>query len=250
MALDALIDRRPPSKWRLLLEASALTLASMIVTKRSELAASHSGMESRPDKIRVVCISDTHNTTPVLPPGNLLVHAGDLTQNGTLEEVQRQLDWLDQQPYEHKVVIAGNQDLCLDPLRATQNDRSTLSWGSITYLEDSSARLRFRGGRTLCIHGNPWTRKHGNWAFQYAPSVDQFSGQLEDDVDILITHSPPKHHLDLGGLGDSFLLQELWRIRPKLHVFGHTPQMAGPSFAMTALTISMRTSVPALVYSG
>lgn len=48
-----------------------------------------------------------------------------------------------------------------------------------------------------------------------------FSGRIDDEIDILITHMPPLHHLDLNGLGDEFLLQEIWRVRPKLHVFGH-----------------------------
>lgn len=38
------------------------------------------------------------------------------------------------------------------------------------------------------------------------------------------SHTPPRCHLDLPGakpLGDAYLLKELWRIRPVLHVFGH-----------------------------
>ena len=41
---------------------------------------------------------------------------------------------------------------------------------------------------------------------------------------MLITHNPPKWHLDLpeaGGLGDEFELKEVWRVKPTLHVFGH-----------------------------
>lgn len=36
-----------------------------------------------------------------------------------------------------------------------------------------------------------------------------------------MTHSPPRFHLDVAGWGDKFLLGELWRIQPRLHVFGH-----------------------------
>lgn len=48
-----------------------------------------------------------------------------------------------------------------------------------------------------------------------------FSGRVDADVDILVTHSPPEYYLDLDGLGDGFLTQEIWRVRPRLHVFGH-----------------------------
>ena len=48
-----------------------------------------------------------------------------------------------------------------------------------------------------------------------------FSRTVPDSVDILVTHSPPKYHLDIADWGDEYLLNELWRVRPKLHVFGH-----------------------------
>ena len=40
------------------------------------------------------------------------------------------------------------------------------------------------------------------------------------DTDVLITHGPPAHHLDHGS-GCNALLDLLWKLRPKLHVFGH-----------------------------
>lgn len=44
------------------------------------------------------------------------------------------------------------------------------------------------------------------------------------ETDILVTHTPPKYHLDLStasALGDKYLLEEIWRVRPSLHVFAH-----------------------------
>lgn len=42
------------------------------------------------------------------------------------------------------------------------------------------------------------------------------------DVDVLVTHGPPKYHLDLpAALGCEHLLDEVWRVQPPLHVFGH-----------------------------
>lgn len=67
------------------------------------------------DPVTVVCISDTHGTQPPLPDGDLLLHAGDFTRWGTFRELQAHLTWLAQQPHKHKVVIAGNHDLLLDP---------------------------------------------------------------------------------------------------------------------------------------
>lgn len=49
---------------------------------------------------------------------------------------------------------------------------------------------------------------------------------MHPQTDILITHGPPKNHLDLG-LGCPHLLREVWRVKPRLHVFGHIHWGAG-----------------------
>ncbi|KAK5744617.1 hypothetical protein LTR17_002012 [Elasticomyces elasticus] len=154
---------------------------------------------------------------------DILVHAGDLTQCGTKEELQATLDWLNAQPHEYKVVIAGNHDMLLDYRKTPdeQKARDSLRWGSVIYLNNSCTMLKFRGGRTLKVYGNPWTRRHGNWAFQYAPGEDVFSNRIPEDTDIVITHSPPRFHLDIAAWGDDFLLRDIWRVRPRLHIFGH-----------------------------
>ena len=66
------------------------------------------------DVIKVVCISDTHNHQPELPAGDILIHAGDLTDNGSFEEVQAGLRWLSSQPHRCKIFAAGNHDVLLD----------------------------------------------------------------------------------------------------------------------------------------
>lgn len=38
-------------------------------------------------RTRIVCISDTHNSTVKLPDGDVLIHAGDITNQGTHSEV-------------------------------------------------------------------------------------------------------------------------------------------------------------------
>ena len=63
--------------------------------------------------ITVVAISDTHNQNPMLPDGNFLLHAGNLTRRGTFDELQDQIDWLDSQSHPLKIVIA---DLALSAI--------------------------------------------------------------------------------------------------------------------------------------
>jgi predicted phosphodiesterase len=154
------------------------------------------------------------------------LHAGDLTQSGSLEELQSQIEWLDSQPHKFKVAIAGNHDLCLDPLKQPAGDKSgkaiQVDWRSVAYLQDSSTTLRCQGSQPLKIYGCPWTPRHGNWAFQYPRGGhNPWEGSIPEDTDILLTHGPPKYYLDLDHLGCAFLLEEVQGTQPLLHVFGH-----------------------------
>lgn len=113
--------------------------------------------KSRPP-IRIVCISDTHTHTPHVPDGDLLIHAGDMTNDGTVRDIQVQLDWLDSLPHQHKIVIAGNHDSYFDPRSRLSEDKASgaeLNYRSIHYLENQSLQLEFRDGRVLNFYGSP-----------------------------------------------------------------------------------------------
>jgi 3',5'-cyclic AMP phosphodiesterase CpdA len=58
-------------------------------------------------KTRIVCISDTHNQTPKLPCGDVLIHTGDLTNQGSYSELQKTVAWLEKADFEAKIVVAG-----------------------------------------------------------------------------------------------------------------------------------------------
>lgn len=59
-------------------------------------------------KVRIVCVSDTHNQTPKLPAGDVLIHAGDLTNQGSAAELKRTVEWLEKSDFQAKIVVAGN----------------------------------------------------------------------------------------------------------------------------------------------
>ncbi|KAK0378862.1 metallophosphoesterase domain-containing protein [Colletotrichum limetticola] len=246
---------------------------------------SGSGNDKDDDAVTVVCVSDTHNTKPRLPPGDILVHAGDLTASGTRRELREALGWIRAQPHRFKVVVAGNHDLCLDKGYGKgiklggrsrdgegssisrrdgedddddddDDDGSPLGWGDIIYLNRTATTLtipprrlndgdRTYAGREIRVYGSPYTPRHGNWAFQYPRSggaapycssssslrttdvdnatSDPWRGTIPPGTDILVTHAPPKGHMDdpRGHWGCEMLLAEVWRARPRLHVFGH-----------------------------
>jgi predicted MPP superfamily phosphohydrolase len=119
------------------------------------------------EPIRVVSISDTHDQTVSIPPGDVLIHAGDLTDAGTAHDIQLQLDWLKKQPHPVKIVIAGNHDSYFDPRSRKQEDidqASKLDLDGITYLENSSTVVEIKG-RKLNIFGAPDIPKCGPSSF-------------------------------------------------------------------------------------
>ena len=124
-------------------------------------------------RVRLVCISDTHTQKPLnLPPGDVLIHAGDLTNAGTANEIQDQVDWLASLPYEYKIVIAGNHDSFFDPRSRLNGDEGKeIHFESVSYLQHSSVTLCFakHKDRKLSFYGAPQIPSCGgqNFAFQY-----------------------------------------------------------------------------------
>ena len=79
--------------------------------------------------MRIVAISDTHERhgNLVLPEGDVLVHAGDLTGNGNMTALVRVAEWIQQQPFRHRVCIAGNHDWCFERAYERRLARCVLS---------------------------------------------------------------------------------------------------------------------------
>ena len=96
-------------------------------------------------------------------------------------------------------------------------------WGPLVYLENESSTIDILG-RTIKIFGCSLTPDCGSFAFQYPPIRDVWKGIIPEDTDIFIAHGPPRGHLDSYDevkRGCGWLTQELWRVKPKLVVFGH-----------------------------
>ena len=63
-------------------------------------------------RTRIVCVSDTHGYGPQdgvfkLPKGDVLIHAGDLSNQGSMSELRRSVEWIQMADFEVKIVIAG-----------------------------------------------------------------------------------------------------------------------------------------------
>ena len=97
--------------------------------------------------IKIVCISDTHGRTdekdfPEIPDGDILLHAGDISQQGNWDHVSQFNDWLGTLPHQYKIIIAGNHDKMLDPdLNENAREMKQILTNCI-YLEESAVYIK------------------------------------------------------------------------------------------------------------
>ncbi len=173
-------------------------------------------------------ISDTHclHRQLKVPEGiDTIIHAGDSTNSYDLISNQREFhdfkDWFLNLPVKNKIIIAGNHDAW-----ATKHyNVLDLKSQGIVYLEHEYAKVEGK-----LIFGSPYVPTFGTWHFMKdRGKISRYWEALIEDIDILITHGPPKGILDLSEnrnyvleqVGDSALLKQIEKLKPKLHIFGH-----------------------------
>jgi predicted phosphodiesterase len=191
--------------------------------------------------MRIVFISDTHDLhdkmlAPV-PDGDILIHAGDATMMGRMNEIAAAGVWMRGLPHRHKVFVSGNHDWMFQKNRSLaiellNHGVTGAGGGTIHYLEDNEVAVE-----GLRIYGSPWQPTFYNWAFNLDRGeaikrkwdlVPARNPQTNEGIDILVTHGPPmgihdqiSPHLGSEHLGDEELMKAVERIKPKVHVFGH-----------------------------
>jgi len=209
------------------------------------------------DGVTFVCISDTHSDhqSMHIPPGDVLIHAGDFTRYGLVSEVEEFNSWLGKLPHTHKIVIAGNHELSFDPLKIEECREYMTQVGEVAdcsktvtdikslltnciYLEDNQVEIF-----GIKLYGSPWQPRYSDSAFSLNRGEEllRYWEMVPTDTDILVTHSPPlgvgdkcqKHNEDgstrpFGRSGCQDLIQQVVeRIRPRFHIFGHVHEGYG-----------------------
>mmetsp|Transcript_15330 Transcript_15330/g.22618 ORF Transcript_15330/g.22618 Transcript_15330/m.22618 type:complete len:457 (+) Transcript_15330:124-1494(+) len=216
------------------------------------------------ESTRIVCISDTHSQhreCPFLPPGDVLIHAGDFTKSGepgTVLDLAQYFDSHQNKNFSQGVIcIAGNHDItfheeyyCRSDSRrvgkqkAKREEISNQETSSkevlrkhCNYLEDSTYFLNTTSDSRIEVFGSPWTPSFYNWAFNLdrGPPIQTMWSKIPTSTDILITHGPPLGRRDKGSSGHHVgcfdLLQQVQeRIVPRLHIFGHVHSGYGTSY--------------------
>jgi len=189
--------------------------------------------------MELCCISDTHSKHAQLDltqyPADVLVHAGDWTRSNDLElsETINFLEWLENQPYKHKVLIAGNHEVQVEA--DIENFKRVLAIiaPSVTFLNDSAVIIS-----GIKFYGSPYSNEFFNWAFM----EDEFYlkhrwDKIPDDTQVLITHGPAygcndlvKHYRGADPhVGSKSLHYRKLTIQDslKLHISGHIHEAYG-----------------------
>jgi len=195
--------------------------------------------------MKITFISDTHSkhnqVISSLHGGDVIIHAGDISNRGYLTEIQDFIKWFSKiENYTHKIFIAGNHDFgCQDEVLAVE-ELLRLNPGS-EYLYDDL----FLIGKDeddyedmVKVWGSPWQPEFYNWAFNLSrqgAELKEVWSMIPSDVDILITHGPPHGHLDYvdyskQNVGCELLRDRIDLIKPKIHVFGHIHSSYGYKF--------------------
>jgi Icc-related predicted phosphoesterase len=203
---------------------------------------------------RFLIVSDTHGESLQHNPDervDVAIHCGDLTEESKLDEFKTTIDLLKQINAPLKLVIAGNHDWTLDtPVFKQKLSAIDLKPGDevvkreygafeeamallesedvkahgIVYLHEGTHRFKLANGANLTVYASPYTTSVDEWGFNYHPQQEH-DWAVDTDVDVVITHCPPKGVLDMTESrqrgGSTGLFAAVARARPQLHCFGH-----------------------------
>ncbi|KIW07977.1 uncharacterized protein PV09_01876 [Verruconis gallopava] len=167
-------------------------------------------------KTRFLIMSDTHegfqhrlgrtapwagadgSFRPPLPRADVLIHSGDLTMVGTMEQYRGALRLLAGVDAELKLVVAGNHDLSLHGAYyvhdatarriagrhydAADARRARELWtgdearrAGVTYLDEGAHVFTLASGARLAVYASPWQPFFHNWAFNYPLTEDRWN---------------------------------------------------------------------------
>src|SRR5258708_3180249 len=145
--------------------------------------------------MKLVIISDTHekhHQIDIPKDGDILIHCGDITMNGSLTALNDFAHCFKDQPQKHKIAISGNHDRCFENAYKDRA-REILAENNIIYLQDNG--IEIDGYK---IYGSPWQPTFFDWSFNLprGKALAEKWSQIPNDTNILICHTMPFGILD------------------------------------------------------
>lgn len=187
--------------------------------------------------INITTISDTHgqHTKLNIKSGDLIIHSGDCTPRGKMEDIETFLRWYGDLNFTYKILVPGNHDWDFEKL-PKYCEELCKNYGVIM-LNDSGVKIE-----GLYIWGSPVQPEFCNWAFNRTiveafatkkhPWIGHHWNKIPKKTDILITHGPAygildKTYFSNENVGCPHLLKKIKEIKPILHICGHIHEERG-----------------------
>jgi hypothetical protein len=219
-----------------------------LAEKRPSLSFSKEMANFHPSTVRIVHMSDTFNLLrpssrhAFLPDGDILVHSGNFTVNGSDDEFSLFDSWLAsvKDVYHYRVICLGHRDV---KRFGTEYDvmKALLPNATHVLCHEEATILGIR------FYVAPW-----HWGYNFNYTLKQTAPQsaatrlndIPDNVDVLVTHGPAFGRLDRTIEGEQWgsreLADALKRVKPLVHLHGHVTEARGyiPAFGHAPLTLN------------
>lgn len=154
----------------------------------------------------ILFLSDTHGKHRLLEidaKTDIVIHCGDICTDGNKDEISDFFAWYSSLELPYKIFVNGNHDLPfeLEPECSESLIPKYIYWLSNESITISGIKIK---------------------------AIDSFFHQqnMEEEIDILISHYPPFGILDRG-FGIKEISNYVFKLNPKYHVFGHNHSDCG-----------------------
>ena len=180
--------------------------------------------------MKILHISDTHgfhSKIKLFIDGvDVIVHSGDASNNPNPflneKEMMDFILWYSSIKVDNKIYVAGNHESSVEFHLIT---KETFEKNGIIYLENDDITIN-----GIKFFGSPYSKKFNNWNFMLEEEkLKMVWDMIPEDVDVLITHTPPKGVLDkiysrgdVLNVGSATLIDKIKELKNlKAHLFGH-----------------------------
>lgn len=177
--------------------------------------------------MKIISISDIHGYLPeITEPADILCIAGDISPlkiQFNKPEMKKWLEtefayWVKSLPVDKVYLVVGNHDAYFESMNQMQ--LSTLKYVcdfKLIYLKNDYIVHR-HNGIEYKIFGTPYCDIFGNWPFMRTDEylTEKFK-KIPDEVDIIISHSPPY------GIGEIDVILERYNLNEPIDHIGNKP---------------------------
>lgn len=180
--------------------------------------------------MKLVAISDLHGkwNKITIPECDVLISAGDYSFKGEPWMVKNFHKWMAKQPAKHFISVQGNHELEVEKDFANKKLIAQEQCPNVHFIDEGLVEIE-----GIKIWGSAITPYFHNWAWNKhrGEEIKPHWDKIPDDIDVLVTHGPPRGILDEVNYVDGTFKEHvgcddlynriLQLSKCKIHIFGH-----------------------------